>query len=246
MLPSLYRVGFCEWAHKTRNFTQSMHSVKPADLMLCAEYPIYNLILGSCTKQQKAAPRRRTCLPLDPMGYCRFVALLIFPLLPTVTGRFQALKTQGRSSSHAPLDASITISAVRHQKSPLPLFLHSPKVTIAEYLVQVSNWRNPPVPGEKITVLDLWLWQAKCQHLWKDIYHCGTEWEHVININNIPPLPKSMELSHTGLPLRLLVTEVQIQPGSELTTPQVGEEPKFISLIAYCTLHLVFLASSSY
>lgn len=60
-----------------------------------------------------------------------------------------------------------------------------------------------------------------------------------MNVNNIPTLLEAWSC-HTQQTL----TEVQIQPASELSSHRVAEESQFILLIAYCTLHLVFSASS--
>ena len=71
----------------------------------------------------------------------------ILSLLPTATGRFQALKMQGGSSPHTPLDASTTISAVQHQKCPYISAL--PKSDYCRTSSGSLNWRNSLVPWEK-------------------------------------------------------------------------------------------------
>lgn len=76
--------------------------------------------------------------------------------------------------------------------------------------------------------------------------HQKSQWEHLINVNDIPTLLKARSCHTQPSPPLQTVTEVQIQPGSELNPSMVGEESQFTLLIAYCTLHSAFLASSSY
>lgn len=65
-----------------------------------------------------------------------------------------------------------------------------------------------------------------------------------MNVNNIPTLLEAWSHHTQPSPPQQTLTEVQIQPASELNSHRVAEESQLILLIAYCTLHLVFSASS--
>lgn len=207
--PELVCVNGCRTPENSLPF---MHSSQPADLVSCTEHPTPIQPQVSALNKRCSTQRRSECLHPDLVRICSSPYLLFSP---PARGRLQALETQGRSSAHNSLDSNSQFQ-LGYTRNP-PSLLHSPEGTIAQLTAEVSNWRNSLMSGEKDHGAGSVALMSKMPTPMERIYPCGTEQECDMGVNNIPTLLEVWGCHTQPSPPQQTLTEVQIQPASELT-----------------------------
>lgn len=124
-----------------------MRSSEPASLKLCAEH-LHSCLISALALHKGNSTQKARWPPTDLQGYC--AALLVLSVPPSVTGRLQAQKVQGRSSTQGPLDCHSSQAKPSWKVTPNPpACLHSPQVTSAGHLEEIDlNWKNDHIPTQ--------------------------------------------------------------------------------------------------